>query len=151
MSAENVADLSQFFNRLVEMIPARFYRDEEDRIDMYSMKKADRLAAKQQLKAKAKLNKLAKLSRTENTTAADDVAEAEEAPSTSGKGDAVLVESSTGAKHAASLLNIPTGNMSRDELQEKLQQRILVRIHAPLAWARPLTCMWMLSSAHAPG
>lgn len=125
MSAENVADLSGFFNRLVEMIPARFYRDEEDRLDLFSMKKADRLAAKKQLKAKAKLNKLAKLSRTENTTAEPTEAE-EEAPSTSGKGDAALVEAS-GAKHAAALLNIPTGNMSRDELQEKLQQRILVR------------------------
>lgn len=109
-----LAEHSRFFNNLVELIPARFYRDEEDRIDLYSLNKAEKKAAKEEFRTKAKLNKLVKLS-------GDNVVEtnpSDDAPSSSGNPET--------AKHATALLNIPTGNASRDELQEKLHQRLLV-------------------------
>ena len=120
-------ELSSFFNRLVEMIPARFYRDEEDRIDMYSLKKADKLAAKAELKAKAKQAKLVKLGGEPAPEASDvddeddEEQEEEEEAAAAGPGS---------AKTTAPLLNIPSENQSRNQLQEKLQLRLIVRIHA---------------------
>ena len=110
-----LAEHSRFFNNLVDLIPSRFYRDEEDRIDLYSLNKAEKKAAKDEFRAKARLNKFVKLSGGEGTAAAGP---SDDAPSSSGNPEA--------AKHAASLLNIPTGNASRDELQERLHQRLLV-------------------------
>ena len=81
---------------------------------MYSLNKAEKKAAKDEFRAKARLNKLVKLSGGDGTAAGP----SDDAPSSSGNPEA--------AKHAASLLNIPTGNASRDELQERLHQRLLV-------------------------
>ena len=109
------------------MIPARFYRDEEGRIDMYSLKKADKLAAKAELKAKAKQAKLVKLGGEPAPEASDvddeddEEQEEEEEAAAAGPGS---------AKTTAPLLNIPSENQSRNQLQEKLQLRLIVRIHA---------------------
>ncbi len=135
-AAPAAAELSRFFNRLVELIPAKFYRpDEEERMDLQHMKKADRMVVKQQFKIKAKQNKLAKLatSSSSHAAAAAEAAERAEAlheavPSTSAAGR-------SDTKHGASLLNIPDDNLPRDKLQEKLQQRLLVSGDGAVPWA----------------
>ncbi|GAX85504.1 hypothetical protein CEUSTIGMA_g12920.t1 [Chlamydomonas eustigma] len=111
-----VQEFSQFFNRLVELIPAKYYSNDEDVVNLQFMKKADRLAAKKEFKEKRKQNKLAKLSTVEANSVEDKPAETE-IPSTSGS-------LRPDAKQVAPLLNIPTENTTRDELHEKLQLRL---------------------------
>lgn len=114
-----VTQLSNFFNHLVELIPARLYRSEPDesRVSLANLNKADRLAAQQELRAKGKLNKRAKLA------GAQQGGGAAEPPS----GDDGAPPAAASSGQHAPLLNIPTESVARTELQERLQQRLQVQ------------------------
>lgn len=60
---EQVKENSQFFDRLADMIPAKYYSnaDTEDHIDTTWLKKSDKAAAKLLMKQNYKQNKRAKL------------------------------------------------------------------------------------------
>jgi hypothetical protein len=148
------AGFSAFFNRLVDLIPQKYYRnDADERVDLQHMKKAERLAAKQDFKAKHKQNKKAKLAGQEGAEkggsdggAASDEEGAAGPASSSGK---------QGEAHAP-LLNITSASasLSRPELQEKLQQKLLVRaVHAcaeGTSWPLPSSSLAIHSTRTHP-
>lgn len=116
---------ARFFDHLVDLIPAKFYNgDGDDRVDLMSMKKAARAAAKQEFKAKYKENKLAKLD--------------PDAPATTlEQQKAAAAAGSRPSSSAAPGLHLSGAAPSREELKAKLHQKIEVRI----ACTQRMACM----------
>mmetsp|Transcript_14118 Transcript_14118/g.30627 ORF Transcript_14118/g.30627 Transcript_14118/m.30627 type:complete len:402 (-) Transcript_14118:522-1727(-) len=140
-------EIAQFFDHLVDLIPAKhYYADEQDRLDLVHMKKAARIAAKQELKEKYKQNKRAKLDPEAPSTTlevqraklhgdkgkagqesegsdddndSDEEDEDEAGPSASDGDDDHAVN-----RQAFGSLNLSGGSVSREELKEKLRKKI---------------------------
>lgn len=138
-----VKEISSFFNRLVDLIPARYYRTNHDEldegIDPRFMKKADKAARQQILKVKAKEGKIAKLSLGGGPAEGEEPekpaggAAGKKTPTPHQKGPAAGSTEGTGKKQLPppALLSLPNAGasgggqkLSRDELQERLQQRL---------------------------
>ncbi len=131
---------SQFFDQLVDLIPARFYHGEgEDRLHLKSMKKAQRAALKPELKAKAKENKRRKLDPDAPATAL----EVQQQQNTAQAGAAPDKQPAGGlsANHTAPAA-LGSAALSRDELKAKLQQKIQVSHTASQAALRGSRLSW---------
>lgn len=114
---------ASFFNSLVELIPARFYHGGEELLHLTGMKKAERAAAKQDLKEKAKDNKRAKLDPdVPNTSLAVQQQHQQErvAQQQGGASDAHASE--------AGAVQLVPADSSRESLQAKLQAKIQVGV-----------------------
>mmetsp|Transcript_15557 Transcript_15557/g.26906 ORF Transcript_15557/g.26906 Transcript_15557/m.26906 type:complete len:396 (-) Transcript_15557:734-1921(-) len=114
---------SSFFDRLVELIPARFYHGGEELVHLVGMKKAERAAAKQDLKAKAKDNKRAKLDpNAPSTSLAVQQLQRDQAQAPA---DGSGTQPSVDAPSSVLFGQVASGSsLSREELQAKLQAKI---------------------------
>eukprot|EP00798_Chlamydomonas_sp_ICE-L_P002205 gene2205-33765_t len=131
LSEENAAELSSFFDRLVDLIPAKYYHDEEhDRMDLRYMKKAARAEAKASFKVQHKKAKLAKLDPDTPSTVLElqqqllqgKLAKAEGEMEKGSDSPAPAASEPEEAKLTATL-NI-RGSESREELKERLAKKI---------------------------
>lgn len=121
---------SRFFDHLVDLIPARFYHDEQEHLDMKSLKKAERLAAKEEFKQKAKENKRTKLDPDAAVTALEQ--QKRQHASTGAEEDGEEQQQQAGPSAS---LNVGQ-KLSREELLERLRQKIQARE------ARAVDCAW---------
>ncbi len=132
MAAQSVEQHARFFDHLVELIPPRFYyADAEERVDLHSMKKAARLAAKQEFKAKHKQNKRAKLDPDAPTLQGAQVA--------AGDGSTEQGQQQHKKQQQGQAFNVNLGpsTLSREELKARLQRKIEVRGGVPdSGWGR---------------
>ena len=125
-----------FFNRLVDLIPAKHYLAEaEDRVDLRFVKRSERDAAKAQFKAQHKEAKRAKFNPETAKGTIDlqkDKAAKEDAAAvaaTVADADAASEEGSEGEDQGEDMVKpteeaAPGSSPSREALREKLQQRL---------------------------
>lgn len=148
--AVDVAEQAKFFDHLVELVPAKYYYDDEfAKVNPRFLAKAARDAFKAEAKTKAKEAKRERLDPDKAATtlelqrrksqgsnqkpAAEGGAAADDAaPSTSGRkaGGAAAAASgaAAGAQAASGLqLQLSGGSMSRQELLERLHKKVEVR------------------------
>jgi hypothetical protein len=114
-----IAEHSRFFDNLVDLIPARFYHGEGERLHLQSMNKSARAAAKQQFKAAYRENKRAKFDPDAPPMTALALQKAQQQQQAEGNDGAGVPG-----------LNLTLGNASREELRAKLQQKIQVGFSA---------------------
>ncbi|KAJ9519430.1 hypothetical protein QJQ45_023071 [Haematococcus lacustris] len=110
--------LSRFFDHLVDLVPAKFYHgDSENLVNLRTMKKAARAAAKQDFKAAAKENKRVKLDPDAPATALE-MQKAHVKP-------LLAQEPSSAPSTSAAQPRVNLGgSMSREELKAKLHKKI---------------------------
>lgn len=116
--ADSIRDHARFFDHLVDLVPAKFYHgDNENLVNLRTMKKAARAAAKQDFKAAAKENKRVKLDPDAPATALE-MQKAHVKP--------LLAQepcSAPSTSAAQPRVNLG-GSMSREELKAKLHKKI---------------------------
>ncbi|KAG2446769.1 hypothetical protein HYH02_008329 [Chlamydomonas schloesseri] len=144
--AVDVAEQAKFFDHLVELVPAKYYYDDEfAKVNPRFLAKAARDALKAEAKTKAKEAKRERLdpdkaattlelqrrkSQGANQKPAADGGADDAAPSTSGRkpaGAAAAAESGAAAGAAAASglqLQLSGGSMSRQELLERLHKKV---------------------------
>eukprot|EP00983_Pelagomonas_calceolata_P106101 1159199-Pelagomonas_calceolata.AAC.8 len=103
---------SRFFDHLVDLIPAKYYRaDEHEHVELRFLPQQAKAAAKQDFKKQAKANKRRKLDPNGGEHNSSEDEEAQPGP---------------GSAHAAATANLGGSNCSREELQARLHKKIEV-------------------------
>lgn len=107
---------ARFFDHLVDLIPARFYSDDADqKVNLFSLKKAERQKVKQDFKLQYKVNKRSKLDPDAPATTLE-----QQKAAAASKGD------EEGAGPSGHSLNLSGSKLTREQLKERLQQKIEV-------------------------
>lgn len=115
----DIASHSNFFDHLVELVPAKYYLDtDNDRLNLKFLKQNERAAAKATFKQQYKASKRSKLDPDKAKTTLELQQEA-----------ATTTEEGNGASHptaAAHPLNLGSGGKpaSREELKQRLQKKL---------------------------